>query len=65
VYAVGHHALIVGQDEALIVDATEPGALEVERTEALGGYVQDVGVSDRDAFLSMGPYGGRRIEVAR
>jgi hypothetical protein len=65
VHAAGKHALVVGQDDVLIVDGSEPGAPEVDRSEPLGGYVQDVSTTARDAFLSLGQYGGRRIDVVR
>lgn len=63
VHAVGDYALVVGEDDALIVDARDPSTPVVVRTEALGGYVQHVSVTDTDAFLSLGPYGARRIRV--
>lgn len=63
VYAVGRHVLVVGQDDALIVDATDPAELTVDRTEALGGYVQHVSAADGAALLSLGQYGARRIEL--
>jgi hypothetical protein len=63
VHAAGKHALVVGQDDVLIVDGSEPGAPEVDRSEPLGGYVQDVSTTARDAFLSLGSYGARRIAI--
>jgi hypothetical protein len=54
---------VVGQDDALIVDASDPAMPAVVRTEPLGGYVQHVGVGEGEAFLALGPYGARRIAV--
>lgn len=63
VYAVGRHAVVVGQDDLVVVDATEPSSPHVDRTEPLGGYVQHVSTTASEALLSLGVYGARRVEV--
>lgn len=63
IHAIGSHALVIGQDDALIVDATDPLHLQAVRSEPLGGYVQHVATTESDALLSLGRYGARHIEV--
>ncbi|HKP60762.1 MAG TPA: beta-propeller domain-containing protein [Polyangiales bacterium] len=63
VYAHGKKALLVGNGDAAIVDASEIGTPRVERTVPLIGYTYSVQVQEGTALLALGEQGIQWIDL--
>jgi hypothetical protein len=64
VYAAGRKALVVGNSELAIVDASDPGKPVVQSVEPISGYVDHVEVDGDIALLSLGMYGAQMVDLA-
>jgi hypothetical protein len=63
VHASGTRALMVSNNQAAVLDASDVGALRIVREHTLHGWLQHVHVADGQALLSLSTAGVQRIDM--
>jgi len=63
VYAAGRKALVVGNSELAIVDASDPAHPVVQGVRTVAGYIQHIAVDGDRALLSLGEYGAQVMDL--